>query len=75
MLTTEESKICSRIIQRVSNPRTCGSFGTSFCRIPSKVITALRDNGFKVRCINPQGIPDMDNGREFHNIIVERKAN
>ena len=75
MLTTEEIKICSRIIKIVSNPRTCGSFGTSFCRIPSNVITALRDNGFKVNAINRQGIPDMDNGREFHNILVERKVN
>lgn len=75
MLTTEEITICSRIMQVVSNPKTCGSLGTSFCRVPSAVITALRKNGFKVRFINPQDIPDMDHGREFHNIIVERKAN
>ena len=75
MLTTEEITICSKIMQTVSNPRTCGSLGTSFCRVPSAVITALRANGFTVRFINPQDIPDMDNSREFHNIIVERKVN
>lgn len=75
MLTAEEIKLCSKIMEEVSNPKTCGTLGTSFCRVPSAVITALRANGFTVRFINPQDIPDMDNGREFHNILVERKTN
>ena len=74
MLTTEEINICSRIMKKVSSSKTCGTLGSTFCQVPTSVITALRTNGFKVKVITSSNISEMDNSREFHNILVERKV-